>query len=147
MNFSAWAIRNPVAPILAFVILMLLGWQSFNALPITRFPNIDVPLVSVTVAQNGAAPAELESQVTREIEDAVAGIAGVKNVFSKVQDGASVTSVEFRMEVTTDRALQDVKDAVDRIRSSLPADAEVPVVAKIDVEGQAIQTFAVAAPA
>lgn len=146
MNFSAWAIRNPVAPILAFVILMLLGWQSFNALPITRFPNIDVPLVSVTVAQNGAAPAELESQVTREIEDAVAGIAGVKNVFSKVQDGASVTSVEFRMEVTTDRALQDVKDAVDRIRSSLPADAEVPVVAKIDVEGQAIQTFAVAAP-
>jgi len=146
MNFSAWAIRNPVAPILAFVILMLLGWQSFNALPITRFPNIDVPLVSVTVAQNGAAPAELESQITREVEDAVAGIAGVKNVFSKVQDGVSTTSVEFRMEVTTDRALQDVKDAVDRIRSSLPADAEVPIVSKIDVEGQAIQTFAVSAP-
>ncbi|RRH76922.1 efflux RND transporter permease subunit [Falsigemmobacter faecalis] len=147
MNFSAWAIRNPVAPILAFVILMLLGWQSFNALPITRFPNIDVPLVAVTVAQNGAAPAELESQVTREVEDAVAGIAGVKNVFSKVQDGVSTTSVEFRMDVTTDRALQDVKDAVDRVRSSLPADAEVPVVSKIDVEGQAIQTFAVSAPA
>jgi len=62
MNFSAWAIRNPIAPILGFVVLLFLGWQSFNALPITRFPNIDVPLVAVTVAQPGAAPAELESQ-------------------------------------------------------------------------------------
>ena len=57
MNFSAWSIRNPIAPILAFVILMFLGWQAFNALPITRFPTIDVPLVAVTVTQSGAAPA------------------------------------------------------------------------------------------
>ena len=72
MNFSAWSIRNPVAPLLAFFLLMVLGWQSFNSLPITRFPNIDVPLVAVSVAQSGAAPAEMESQVTKEIEDAVA---------------------------------------------------------------------------
>ena len=56
MNFSAWSIRNPIAPVLAFFILMVLGWQSFNALPITRFPNIDFPLVVVNVAQPGAAP-------------------------------------------------------------------------------------------
>ena len=71
MNFSAWSIRNPVAPLLAFFLLLVLGWQSFNSLPITRFPNIDVPLVAVSVAQSGAAPAEMESQVTKEIEDAV----------------------------------------------------------------------------
>ncbi len=146
MNFSAWSIRNPIAPILAFVMLMVLGWQSFNALPITRFPNIDVPLVAVTVTQSGAAPAEMESQVTKEIEDAVAGITGVKNILSTVTDGVSTTAVEFRMDVPTDKAVQDVKDAIDQIRGDLPGDVEAPIVTRIDVEGQAIMTFAVSAP-
>ncbi len=146
MNFSAWSIRNPIAPLLAFFMLMMLGWQSFNTLPITRFPSIDVPLVAVTVAQSGAAPTELESQVTKEVEDAVAGISGVKNVTSTVTDGSSQTLVEFRMEVPTDKAVQDVKDAIDQIRGDLPGDVEAPIVTRIDVEGQAIMTFAVASP-
>jgi multidrug efflux pump subunit AcrB len=146
MNFSAWSIRNPVAPLLAFFLLMVLGWQSFNSLPITRFPNIDVPLVAVSVSQSGAAPAEMESQVTKEIEDAVAGITGVKKVVSTVTDGLSTTVVEFRMEVPTDKAVQDTKDAVDQIRGDLPAGIEAPIVTRIDVEGQAIMTFAVSAP-
>lgn len=146
MNFSAWSIRNPVAPILAFVILMAMGWQSFNNLPITRFPNIDVPLVAVTVSQSGAAPSELEAQVTKEIEDAVAGLNGVKKVTSTVNDGRSTTAIEFRMDVATDRAVQDVKDAIDRIRGNLPGDVEAPIVSRIEVEGQAILTFAVSAP-
>lgn len=146
MNFSAWSIRNPVAPLLAFFLLMVLGWQSFNALPITRFPNIDVPLVAVSVGQSGAAPAEMESQVTKEIEDAVAGLTGAKRVTSTVTDGLSTTVVEFRMEVPTDKAVQDVKDAVDQIRGDLPGGIEAPIVTRIDVEGQAIMTFSVTAP-
>ncbi|MFC3180065.1 efflux RND transporter permease subunit [Cypionkella sinensis] len=146
MNISAWAIRNPLAPILAFFILMVLGWQSFNALPITRFPNIDVPVIAVTVTQAGTAPAEMETQVTKIVEDAVAGITGVKNITSTVVDGQSSTAVEFRIEVPTDKALQDVKDAVDRVRSKLPAAVDTPKVTKIDVEGNAIMTFAVSAP-
>jgi len=146
MNFSAWSIRNPIAPLLAFVLLMVLGWQSFNALPITRFPNIDVPLVAITVSQAGAAPAELETQITKEIEDAVAGITGVKNILSTVSDGVSTTSVEFRMEVPTDKAVQDTKDAIDQILGDLPGDVDAPIVSRIDVEGQAIMTFAVASP-
>ncbi len=146
MNFSAWSIRNPIAPILGFFMLMVLGWQAFNALPITRFPNIDVPLVAVTVTQAGAAPAELESQITKEVEDAVAGITGVKNVNSSISDGASTTTVEFEMEVPTDRAVQDVKDAIDQIVGDLPGEADTPIVSRIDVEGQAIMTFAVTAP-
>ena len=101
MNFSAWSIRNPLAPILAFFILMVLGWQSFNSLPITRFPNIDVPVVAISVQQSGAAPAEMETQITKVIEDAVSGITGVKNVTSTVVDGSSQTVVEFRMEIPT----------------------------------------------
>ncbi|MFN3723733.1 MAG: efflux RND transporter permease subunit [Paracoccaceae bacterium] len=146
MNFSSWSIKNPIAPILGFFLLMVLGWNSFNTLPITRFPNIDVPLVGITVVQPGAAPAEMESQVTKEIEDAVAGVNGVKNVNSTVNDGISTTVVEFRMEVPTEKAVQDSKDAIDQIRGNLPASIEAPIVTRIDVEGQAIMTFAVTAP-
>jgi hydrophobe/amphiphile efflux-1 (HAE1) family protein len=146
MNFSAWSIRNPIAPLLAFFLLMYVGIQSFYALPITRFPNIDVPVIAISVTQSGAAPAELEVQVTKEIEDAVAGIEGVDDITSTVTDGSSVTSVLFEIEKPTNQALQDVKDAIDRIRSDLPASIEEPVVTKIDVEGQAIQSFAVSSP-
>jgi hydrophobe/amphiphile efflux-1 (HAE1) family protein len=147
MNFSAWSIRNPVAPLLAFFLLMVVGWQSFVALPITRFPNIDIPLVAISVVQPGASPAEMEAQVTKEIEDSVAGITGVKNVISTVNDGVSTTVVEFRIEVPTDKAVQDTKDAIDRVRGSLPGEIEPPTVSRIDVEGQAILTYAVTAPA
>ena len=146
MNFSAWAIRNPIAPILAFFLLMVVGIQSFIALPITRFPNIDVPLVAITVTQSGASPSELETQVTKEVEDAVASITGVDELTSTVTDGQSQTLVMFRMEVPTEQAVQDVKDAIDQIRGDLPATVDEPIVTKIDVEGQAIQSFAVSAP-
>ncbi len=146
MNFSAWSIRNPIAPLLGFALLMFLGVQAFYALPITRFPNIDVPVVAVTVTQSGASPSELEMQVTKEIEDAVAAIAGVDEIQSTVVDGQSTTTVVFRIEKPTEEAVQDTKDAIDKIRSDLPADIEEPVVSKIDVEGQAIQSFAVSSP-
>ena len=146
MNFSAWSIRNPIAPLLGFALLLFLGLQSFYSLPITRFPNIDVPVVSITVAQAGASPAELEVQVTKEVEDAVASISGIDEIQSTVVDGQSQTVVLFRIEKPTEEAVQDTKDAIDKIRGDLPAGIEEPVVTKIDVEGQAIQTFAVSSP-
>ena len=146
-NFSAWSIRNPIAPILLFLVLMALGLMSFKSLPITRFPNIDVPLVSVVVTDPGVAPSELETQVTKRIEDAVSNISGVKNVVSTITEGNSQTTVEFRLEVDTQTAVTDVKDAVERIQSDLPATADDPVINRIDVEGQAILTYAVSAPA
>ena len=145
-NFSAWSIRNPVAPILLFIVLLLVGIQSFNRLPITQFPNIDIPLVAVSVSQSGAAPAELESQVTKRVEDAVAAITGVKHVTSTMTDGNSITAIEFRLEVPTDKALEDVKDAIAKIRGNLPGGIDEPIVQRIDVESQAIQTYAAKAP-
>lgn len=146
MNFSAWSIRNPIAPLLAFALLLFMGVQSFNKLPITRFPNIDVPVVSISVVQSGASPSELEMQVTKEIEDAVASISGVDEITSTITDGLSTTAVLFRIEKPTQEAVQDTKDAIDRIRSNLPASAEEPIVSKVEVEGQAIQTFSVTSP-
>ncbi|MEI6098319.1 MAG: efflux RND transporter permease subunit [Alphaproteobacteria bacterium] len=146
MNFSAWSIRNPVAPILGFALLLLIGVQSFLSLPITRFPNIDVPVIIVSANQPGAAPAELEGQVAKVIEDATAGIAGVKNITTSISDGNATVALEFRMTVPTAKALQDTKDVVDRIVADLPADVEKPNVTQLDIEGQAILTFAVSSP-
>lgn len=146
LNVSAWSIRNPVPSVVMFIVLMALGWVSFNTLPITRFPNIDVPVIAVTVTQSGAAPGELETQVARKVEDAVAGIAGVKNIQTTLSDGTASIAVEFRLEVDTDRALNDVKDAVAKIRGDLPRTVDEPIVQRIEVENQSILTFSASSP-
>ena len=147
MNISAWSIRKPLPGILLFVVLMILGAYSFQSLPVTRFPNIDVPFVNVRVTQSGAAPSELETQVTKRIEDAVANLAGVKHITSAIGDGSSSTTIEFRLEVNTDRAVNDVKDAVARVRADLPRTIDEPIIQRIDIEGLPILSFAVYAPA
>jgi hydrophobe/amphiphile efflux-1 (HAE1) family protein len=147
VNVSAWAIRKPIPSIVLFLVLMILGLVSFGRLPITRFPNVDIPLTQVTVTQSGAAPAELETQVTKRIEDAIAGISGVKHIISTITDGRSVTVTEFRLEVDTDRAINDVKDAIARIRADLPRTIDEPIVERIDATGLPIVTYAARASA
>src|SRR5215469_3707467 len=108
LNISAWSMRSPMPAIVSFLVLVALGVSSFVALPITRFPNIDLPIIQVTITQLGAAPGELETQVTRKVEDAAAGATGVWHVISKVTDGASVTTIQFYIGTDVDRALNDV---------------------------------------
>ncbi|WP_448953623.1 efflux RND transporter permease subunit [Labrys neptuniae] len=146
LNVSAWSIRYPVPSIVLFVVLMALGWVSFQNLPITKFPNIDIPVITVTVTQIGAAPSELETQVTRKIEDAVTSVAGVKHVQSTVTDSTSVVAIEFWLGTNTDRVLNDVKDAVTKIRTELPRDIQEPVVARLEIESQSILTYSATAP-
>lgn len=146
INVSAWSIRRPVPAIVLFAVLMLLGMLSFKQLPVTRFPNIDIPLVSIVITQSGAAPAELETQVTKVVEDSIANITGVKHITSTLTDGTSTTIIEFRLETDTDRALNDVKDAIAKVRGDLPRTIDEPVIERIDVEGQAILTFAATSP-
>ena len=145
-NISAWSIRNPIPSVLLFVILVALGLFSFSRLPITRLPNVDIPIITINVTQSGAAPSELETQVTKRIEDAVAGVTGVKRVISSISDGLSQTTIEFRLEVNSDRAINDVKDAVARIRAELPRTIEEPIIQRLDIAGLPILTYAVSAP-
>ncbi len=147
MNISAWSIRHPVPSLVLFMVLLVLGLTSFQILPVTRFPNIDVPVIQARIYQSGAAPSELETQVTKRIEDAIAGVNGVKHITSAVTEGSSVTTVEFRLEIDPDRALNDVKDAVQRIRTDLPRTIEEPVVTRIEIEGLPVVTYAARAPA
>ncbi len=145
-NISGAAIRNPIPPLVLFAVLGVVGLVAFWMLPVTRAPNVDIPVVSVTVTQAGAAPSELETQITKKVEDAVASIAGVKHLTSTVTDGKSQTVIELRLEVSSDRALNDVRDAIAKIRTDLPRGIDEPIIERIDVVGQSIQTFAVTAP-
>jgi multidrug efflux pump subunit AcrB len=146
LNISAWSIRQPMPATVTFVVLVVLGLFSFHALPITKFPNIDIPIVQVTVTQSGAAPAELESQVTKKIEDTVASVNGLWHIISTVTDGSSVTTMQFYVGTNVDRVLNDVKDQVAKIRTDLPRTINEPIVSRLDIEGLPIATYAASAP-
>ena len=146
LNVSAWAIRKPVPALVFFFILTALGIVHFRELPVTQMPNIDLPIVMVTVTQSGAAPSELETQVTKKVENAIAGISGVKHITSSISEGASVTLVEFHLETLVDRAVNDTRDAITKIRMDLPRSIDEPQIQRIDIEGLPIVTYAVSAP-
>jgi multidrug efflux pump subunit AcrB len=146
LNISAWSIRNPLPSAVFSIILLVLGWVSFTKLAVTRLPSADIPVISVAVSQFGAAPAELESQVTKTIEDGVSGVEGVRHISSSITDGLSLTTIQFALETNTDRALNDVKDAVTRVRANLPQNVNEPLIQRVDVIGLPIVTYAAISP-
>src|SRR3954470_13147315 len=119
-NISSWSIRNPVFPIVLFVGLMLAGLIAFARMQVNNAPDIDFPGAIVSVSQPGAAPNEMETQVTQRIESAVRGITGVDEINSTVNEGNSQTVITFQLGTPTDRAVNDVRNAVSQIRSNLP---------------------------
>ena len=143
MNVSAWAIRRPLPALMLFFVLCVAGLWGFHALPIARFPDIAFPMVTVQVDLPGASPSQLETEVARKVEDAVATIEGVKRVMSTVTEGSSNTAIEFVLETDLGTALDDVNDAVKRVRADLPQDIQEPIVSKINIGGS-LMTFAVA---
>ncbi len=144
MNVSTWSIRNPIASVMVFVLLTLAGFATFNMMKIQNFPDIDLPTINITANLPGAAPSQLETEVARRIENAVATLQGVKHIYTKVQDGSAVITVEFRLEKPTQEALDETRDAVNRIRSELPADLLNPVISKVNIAGLPIMTYTVA---
>ncbi|WP_353200005.1 efflux RND transporter permease subunit [Sandarakinorhabdus sp.] len=142
-NISAWSIKNPVPPLVGFTLLLLAGVLSFRAMDINDQPDVEFPVAQVVVVQPGAAPEELESQVTQRVEAAIRNISGVDEVNSFVSEGTSRTSVQFAIGTPIDRAVNDVRDAVANIRSDLPQGILQPQVNRIDVAGGPIAYFAV----
>ena len=144
MNVSAWSIRNPIPAILLFVLLTLAGILAFKAMKIQQFMDIELPTVTVTATLPGAAPAQMETEVARKIENSVSTVQGIKHIYTKVQDGTATVTVEFRLEKPVQEAVDDVRDAVSRIRSDLPGDLRDPVIGRISVSGAPILTYTVA---
>lgn len=146
MNMSTWAIRKPVPSLALFLVLCIVGLVGFFRLPVTQFPNIDIPIITISISQAGAAPSEIVNQIIKPVETAVSDVQGVKHVSAKATDGLALITVEFALETNTDRALNDIKDAVSRVQGELPENTTEPNIQRVDVTGQAILTYAVSDP-
>ncbi|MBE3025141.1 efflux RND transporter permease subunit [Janthinobacterium sp. GW458P] len=143
LQLSSWAIRRPIPTMLLFLLLAIAGWSAFVGLPINSNPRVDFPVVTVAITQPGAAPSELENAVTRRVEGAIAGMAGIRHVTSTLSEGVSLTTVEFQLGIDPDRATNDVRDAVSNVRADLPQNILEPLISRVDVEGGAILYYAI----
>ncbi|WP_122284647.1 efflux RND transporter permease subunit [Pseudomonas syringae group genomosp. 3] len=145
MNFATWSIRNPIPSILLFILLSLAGILGFRTLPIANMPDIDLPTVVISLTQPGAAPAQLETEVARKVENSLATLSGIKHISTSIVDGLVTINVEFILEKKLSDALIEAKDAVDRVRSDLPSDLEQPSISAVRVgSDEATLLYAVA---
>ncbi|NBX58338.1 MAG: efflux RND transporter permease subunit, partial [Gammaproteobacteria bacterium] len=143
MNLSRWGIQYPLPSVLLFVVLVIAGFWGWRQLPISQLPDIALPTISVTVGLPGASPSTLETDVTRRVEDAIASIPGIERINSAVSEGSSVTRIEFELGRDIDRALDEVKDAVARVRREMPQDIDEPIIQRINLVGGTLIAFAV----
>ena len=141
MNFSSLSIKNPIPAIMLFALLTLAGLLAYKANPVQDFPDIELPIVTVSASLPGAAPAQLETEVARKIEDSVATLQGVKNIYTKVLDGVATVTVEFILEKQIAEAVNDVRDAVARVKADMPAELRDPTVTKASTAGRVVLTF------
>ncbi len=144
-NISAWAIRNPVPPIVLFIALTLAGLVSFMRMPLNQNPEITFPGVYVQITQPGAAPTEMETQITQRVEAAVRNLEGVEEIDSTVTEGSSGTFVQFSIETPVDRATTDVRDAISQIRGNLPQGIIEPQVQRVNINGGSLANFSIEA--
>ena len=144
MNFSAWSIRKPVPAILLFVMLTVAGLFAFRAAKVQNFPDVDLPMITVMASLPGTAPAQMETEVARKLENAMATMKGLRHLHTTVQDGTATVSAEFRLEKPPQEALDDTRAAVARVRADLPAALRDPIISKIEFKNDPILTYTVA---
>jgi hydrophobic/amphiphilic exporter-1 (mainly G- bacteria), HAE1 family len=145
-RISEWGIRNPVPVAVLFIGAVIAGLISYTALPIKNFPNINFPAVLIQVTRSGAAPAEMETQVTRPVENALAGIPNVESIGSNVTQGTSVTIIQFKLGEDTQKVYDDVKAKIDQIRNTLPKEIDPPIVQRLEADDAPIVTYTVSSP-
>lgn len=147
INFSELAIKRPITTIVSFIALSVFGLLAFLNLRIDLFPNVDIPVISISVIDTGASPTELESSVTKKIEDEVSGLSNIDNIYSITTEGLSQVIIEFKLEANLDRSLQDVRDAVTRVRNKLPSDLEEePIVKRMDPSAAPVLVYSINSP-
>ena len=143
MNVSSWSIRNPIPAVMLFVLLTVAGFIAFGSMKVQNFPDLDLPTISVTASLPGAAPTQLETDVARKLENALAPLQGLKHITTKVQDGVVSITAEFRMEKSVQEAVDDVRSAIQGVRADLPSDLRDPIVQKINLAGTPVLAYTV----
>lgn len=145
MNLSTWAIKNPIPTAILFIMITLAGILGFRDLTITNFPDMDFPSVTVSVSLPGATPTQLENQITRKVEDSVANVSQIKHISSTITDGSSVTTIEFELNKNLSDAVDEVKDAVDKIKSQFPSGTDEPQISKVTMGDNSVLTYQISA--
>jgi multidrug efflux pump subunit AcrB len=145
-NISAWCIRNPVPPIVLFIGLTLAGLIAFMRMDVQDNPDIEFPVVIASISQPGAAPTEIENQITQLVESSVRTLPGVRSISSNANEGSSTTVIEFEMGTDVNQSVNEVKNAIDQIRGELPDGILEPFVEKETTSSNPIAYFAVGAP-
>jgi multidrug efflux pump subunit AcrB len=143
INVSSWSIRNPIPAVMLFVLLTVAGFIAFGSMKVQNFPDLDVPTISVTASLPGVAPSQLETDVARKLENALAPLQGLKHITTKVQDGVVSITAEFRMEKPSQEAVDDVRSAIQGVRADLPGDLRDPVVQKLNLAGTPVLAYTV----
>ena len=143
MNFSAWSIRNPVPAILLFILLTVGGLIAFDRLAVQNFPDMDLPTIKISASLEGAAPAQLETEVARKIEDRLASLSLLDHITTTVTDGSVIINVSFQLGKDSEEALNEVRNAVDSASGDLPSEMQAPGVTKVTVQGSTLLTYAV----
>ncbi|HNW17700.1 MAG TPA: efflux RND transporter permease subunit [Sphingorhabdus lacus] len=144
-NISAWSIRNPVVPIVLFLALTLAGIMAFRNMDVQNDPDIEFPVVVVSISQPGAAPSEITTQITQKVESAIRSVQGVRNIDASASEGNTTVSAEFEIGDDINAAVSEVKNAVDQIRSDLPDGILEPQIFKVATSSDPIAYFAVEA--
>ncbi|NJM43213.1 MAG: efflux RND transporter permease subunit, partial [Brachymonas sp.] len=120
------------------------GVIAYNSIKVQNFPDLDVPNITITASLPGASPGQMETDVARKIENAIASINGLKNIYTKVQDGVATITAEFRLEKDTQEALDEVRSAVSQVRADLPGDLRDPVINKLNLSGAPVLAYTIA---
>ena len=143
MKLADVSIQRPVFTTMIVVAILVLGLFSFIKLNVDQYPDVDIPYVVITTVLPGAGPEQVESDVTKIIEDAVNPVEGVDHISSTSQEGVSIVVIQFKLEIDGKAASQDVREKVAAVRSQLPDDVEEPVIQRYDPASQPIITLTV----
>ncbi|MEL7568095.1 MAG: efflux RND transporter permease subunit [Dehalobacterium sp.] len=143
MKITEIAIKRPAATIMVVMFFVVLGLFGYHKIGSDLFPEANIPFITVIAQYPGAGPEEMEDQITKELEEGLSSISGLKETRSWIYEGMSLTALEFRMGTDVNQAANDTQKAVDRIMYKLPQDMDKPVVEKFDTNGEPVLTIAV----
>ena len=143
MKISEICVRRPVFATMLVGLLVVVGIASWKGLGVDLFPNIDIPIVTVTTTLSGASPEEVETTITKPIEEAVNTVSGIDELRSTSREGVSAVVIRFLLEKKGEEAAQDIRDRVATIIKNLPEGTDPPVIVKFDIDAAPVMTIAV----
>src|SRR5258705_1297946 len=146
LGIADLCINRPVFALMINLFLVVLGWFSFKDIGIDQFPNVELPVITVTTTLAGASPEEMETSVTKPLEEIINTIQGIDELSSVTTEGVSQITVQFLLERNRDIAAQDVRDKVNTILARLPPDTDPPIIDKFDLDSIPVISVSVSAP-